>query len=148
MDKSTIYNACLQKLQEQIDELQEAIDKVQESVEGEENSTAGNKFETARAMGQEELDRLNRQMSNSHNQKKILSLIAPNKPCDSAQLGAVIKTNKKMLYFSIGLGKLEVENDIYFAISAVSPIGKTLMGKTVGDSVEFAGKKETIEAIY
>ena len=148
MDKTTIYNACLQKLQEQIDELQEAIDKVQESVEGEENSTAGNKFETARAMGQEELDRLNRQMSNAQNQMKVLNLIEPNKPCDSAQLGAVIKTNKKMLYFSIGLGRIEVDKVNYFAISAISPIGKTLMGKTVGETVEFAGNKEKIEAIY
>jgi transcription elongation GreA/GreB family factor len=148
MDKTTLYNACLQKLQEQIDELQAAIDKVQESVEGEQNSTVGNKFETARAMGQEELDRLNRQMSNAQNQRKILSLIVPNKACDTAQLGAVIQTNKKKLYFSIGLGKLEANGDTYFAISAASPIGKTLMGKTAGDTVEFASTKEKIEAIY
>jgi len=79
-----------------MDELKSAITKVQESIVNEENSTAGNKFETARAMGQEELDRINRQMSVLVKEYNILSQINLDRPCDSVQLGAVVKTDKKM----------------------------------------------------
>jgi transcription elongation GreA/GreB family factor len=148
LNKADIYEACVNKLQHQIEELQSAIDKVQESIENEENSTAGNKFETARAMGQEEMDRLNRQMNLAQKQMGVLHQINPSLKCETAQIGALVKTNKKLLYPCIGIGKLEIDQDIVFAISANSPIGQMLMGKTKGDKVVFAGKTEIIEAIY
>lgn len=148
ISKNAIHEACLSKLQSQMDELKSAIAKVQESIVNEENSTAGNKFETARAMGQEELDRINRQMSVLVKEYNILSQINLDRPCDSVQLGAVVKTDKKMLYTSVALGKVEVENTPIFAISFFSPIGQMLLGKEVGDELVFAGKKEKIEAVY
>ena len=148
LNKSDVYQACLSKLEAQIEELQSAMTKVQESIENEENSTAGNKFETARAMGQEEMDRLNRQMKNAQDQLSILRQINVEAPCESAQVGAVVETTKKILYPSIAIGKLEVGNKVVFAISTVSPIGQSLMGKKAGDSLVFAGKSEKIKAIY
>lgn len=135
------------KLQGQLEELQSAIDKVQESIIGEENSTAGNKFETARAMGQEELDRLNQTLNHSLREMNILSQISPDKPCDSAQLGALITTSKKSMYLSIGLGKIEIGKDTVFAISTSSPIGQQLMGKEKDGVVAFGGKKEKIVSV-
>ena len=44
IDKTILYNRCIEKLQLQVDDLQAAIDKVQESIEGEQSSTAGNKL--------------------------------------------------------------------------------------------------------
>ncbi len=148
LNKADIHQACVEKLKHQIEELQSAMDKVQESIENEENSTAGNKFETARAMGQEEMDRLNRQMNNAQKQMAILNQINPSLACDSAQIGALIQTNKKLLYPCIGIGKIEIGKDVIFAISSNSPIAQMLMGKQAGESVVFAGKKEKIEAIY
>ncbi len=148
VDKIEIHNTCLERLQSQIDELKSAIDKVHESVINEQNSTAGNKFETARAMGQEELDRLNRQLNNANVQMNMLSQIDPTIKCTSAQMGAIIKTTRKTLYLSIGLGKILLDKKPVFAISSISPIGKNIMGKEVGDKATFAGKNETITEIY
>ena len=128
MKKSELHAACMAKLQTQLDELQSAIDKVQESIVGEDNSTAGNKFETARAMGQEELDRLNQTMNHAIKEMTLLSHISPDKPCDSVQLGAIVTTDKKIMYMSVGLGKIEMGKDTVFAISRSSPIGLQLMG--------------------
>ncbi len=148
MKKLTLYNACRAKIDTQLSELRSAIDKVQESIVGEENSTSGNKFETARAMGQEELDRLNRTINNAIRERNILSQISPEKECSTAQLGAVITTNRKMMYLSVGIGKIEVDGQTVFAISAISPIARSLMGLGVGEEVVFAGKKEKILAIH
>jgi transcription elongation GreA/GreB family factor len=145
--KSKLHEACMAELEFKLKELQEAIAKVHESVIGEQNSTAGNKFETARAMGQEELDRLNRQLNNSIKEMNILSQIEPDKECKTAQLGALIETDKKKLYLCIGLGKIELDKDIVFAVSSISPIGQALMGKSKGDEVVFAGKTEKIVSV-
>jgi transcription elongation GreA/GreB family factor len=135
------------KQQTKFEELKNARDKVQESIVGEDNSTAGNKFETARAMGQEELDRLNQTMNIAIRELTLLSNISPDKPCDSVQLGALITTDKKMMYLCVGLGKIEMGKDTVFAISTSSPIGQQLMGAEKGTEVVFGGKKEKILSV-
>ncbi|MFT7230616.1 MAG: transcription elongation GreA/GreB family factor [Bacteroidia bacterium] len=147
MNKSEIHAACMVKQQTKLAELQNARNKVQESIVGEDNSTAGNKFETARAMGQEELDRLNQTMNIAIRELTLLSNISPDKPCDSVQLGALITTDKKMMYLCVGLGKIEIGKDIVFAISTSSPIGQQLMGAEKGTEVVFGGKKEKIISV-
>lgn len=147
MNKSDIHAACMAKQQTKIKELQNAIDKVQESIIGEDNSTAGNKFETARAMGQEELDRLNQTINIAHREMTLLSNISPKKVCDSVQLGALITTDKKMMYLCVGLGKIEIGKDTVFSISSASPIGQQLMGKKKGTEVIFGGNKEKIVSV-
>ncbi|MDC3406166.1 GreA/GreB family elongation factor [Bacteroidia bacterium] len=148
MAKLDIYKHCSQKLQSQLDELQSAIDKVQESIEGEQSSTAGNKFETARAMGHEELNRLNRQLFNLNHEMTILNQIDASKPCKSVQLGALIETDKKMLYLAIALGKIEISKKLIYAVSVKSPIGQAIIGKMTNDEIIIGNKKERIISIY
>ena len=148
INKTELYNQCIEKLQTQIDDLQAAIDKVQESIEGEQSSTAGNKFETARAMGHEELDRLNRQFFNLNNEMNILNQINASKSCDSVQLGALVETDKKMLYLSVALGKIELNKQVVFAVSVKSPIGQAIIGKMTNDEIIISNNKEKIISIY
>lgn len=147
MNKSHIHAACIARQLIKIDELQNAINNVQESIVGEENSTAGNKFETARAMGQEEMDRLNKTMSIAQRELMILNNINPAKPCNTAQLGAVVTTDQKEIYMAVGLGRLVVDSKTYFVISSSSPIGLQLIGKSAGSTIKFAGKTEKIISI-
>ena len=148
INKTELCNQCIEKLQTQIDDLQAAIDKVQESIEGEQSSTAGNKFETARAMGHEELDRLNRQFFNLNNEMNILNQINASKSCDSVQLGALVETDKKILYLSVALGKIELNKQVVFAVSVKSPIGQAIIGKITNDEIIIGNNKEKIISIY
>jgi len=147
INKTELYNQCVEKLQTQIDDLQAAIDKVQESIEGEQSSTAGNKFETARAMGHEELDRLNRQFYNLNQEMNILNQINASIPCESVQLGALVITDKKMLYLSVALGKIELNNQVVFAVSVKSPIGQAIIGKMPHDKIRIGKNTEKIITI-
>jgi transcription elongation GreA/GreB family factor len=147
INKTELYNQCIEKLQTQIDDLQAAIDKVQESIEGEQSSTAGNKFETARAMGHEELDRLNRQFYNLNQEMNILNQINASIPCESVQLGALVITDKKMLYLSVALGKIELNNQVVFAVSVKSPIGQAIIGKMPHDKIRIGKNTEKIITI-
>jgi len=147
MNKSEIYAACIAQQQTKIEELQNAIDKVQESIVGEDNSTAGNKFETARAMGQEEMDRLNQTMNVAVRDMNILNQIDAEKPCDSVQLGAHIVTDKKEMYMAVGMGRLVIGGKNVFVVSPTSPIGQQLMGLEKGGELNFGGKKEKIVSV-
>jgi len=147
INKTDLYNQCVEKLQTQLDEMQAAIDKVQESIEGEQSSTAGNKFETARAMGHEELNRLNGQFYNLNQEMNILNQINASKSCDSVQLGALVETNKKMLYLSVALGKIELNKQVVFAVSVKSPIGQAIIGKMPHDEIRIGKNTEKIISI-
>jgi hypothetical protein len=63
-------------------------------------------------------------------------------------LGSLVNTNTGNYYLSISLGKLTLHAKDYFLISAVTPIGKLLIGKSIGDSVSFNGKSIEILGIH
>lgn len=146
--KVKIHKQCLDKMRRQLSDLQAAIAKVQEAIENEQASTAGNKYETARAMNQEKISRLHQQYQTMTKEMHVLSQIDVSKPCNSAQIGALIQTPQKNLYLSIGLGIIQIEDATIYAVSVGSPIGQSLLGKTVGDMIKMGEKTEKITSIH
>jgi len=51
-----------------------------------------------------------------------------------------VHTNQGIYFISIGFGKLELAEQLYYAISLASPIGQALKQAKVGDRVSFLGK--------
>ena len=62
--------------------------------------------------------------------------------------GALVITEKQNLFISIGIGKVELEGNIYYAISPNVPIYKAMEGMKENESYEFRGEKIKITAIY
>ena len=67
---------------------------------------------------------------------------------NKVEFGAVVITNKQKLFISAGIGKIEISENDYFAISPIVPIYKALEGKGVGDEVVFNGMKILIKEIF
>lgn len=78
----------------------------------------------------------------------ILEKIDPNTTSTVAEFGAVVVTNLNKLFISISLGKIIVEAEEYFVISAKVPIYKAIEGKKKGDEFHFNGRKFSIVNIY
>jgi transcription elongation GreA/GreB family factor len=152
MEKQKIQHYILEKLLAQKLELKGAIDKVFESVVNEENSTAGNKYETARAQGQEELDRLHRQAIANDQQiaqlKKIEELTTKDIQFSEVQQGALVKTESKWIYFLMAIGRIRFNDEDVFVLSINSPLGDQMKGKKVGDEIVMAGKTEKIISLH
>ena len=55
-------------------------------------------------------------------------------------LGSMIRTSGDGYFLAISAGKYTDENETVFCISLQTPIGKLLLGKTVGDTILFRGK--------
>lgn len=67
---------------------------------------------------------------------------------DVVEHGACVVTDRQRFLLSIGAGKFSVGNEVWFAISAQTPIYAALKGKHVGDTLVFNGQPQTIKEIF
>ena len=89
-----------------------------------------------------------KQYSNAQTGVRYLQDLLKLPPFDSVEHGAVVITDRQNFLLSIGAGKFMVGNQVFFAISAQTPIYMALKGKKVGDSLVFNGQSQTIKEIY
>ncbi len=124
-----------------------AIDLAKEARDNDSKSSVGDKYETNRAMMQIELEKNNQQLAQYLKQKKELSDINVNKIFDKVEFGSLVLTNQGNYFISIGHGKVEIENELFYAISMASPIGQILINRIIGDIIQFQAKSFIIEGI-
>lgn len=138
--KEQLYNHCVSTIEEKLSIINSVLNSAQDSANHETKSTAGDKHDTARAMAHLESEKNAKQLIEINKLKKVLPYLKDHKNKEIIELGSIVKTNGSNYYISISLGKIDLKDESYFAISAVTPIGRLLIGKTVGDSILFNGK--------
>lgn len=67
---------------------------------------------------------------------------------DEVEFGSIVETESQKIFIAIGLGKLTIENTVYYAISTKVPFYLAMKGRRKGDAFEFRGNKFTILDIY
>lgn len=127
------------------EELVQAIASAIESRDNDSKSSVGDKHETARALAQIEIDKLEVQLDRTLHLEKELSMLHPENIHTQIGPGSLVFTNHETYFISIGLGKIELDSEVYYCISMASPIGKLLNGKKVGDKVNFNGREIEIK---
>lgn len=135
--KSVLNQKCIDFVEQRLQTVQNSITEIQESLTSETKSSAGDKHETGRAMLQLERENAGRQLSEIEKLKESLSRIDIHSTSNTIGLGSVILTSQTNYFMAISAGKLQVDTKEYFAISAETPIGQLLFGKTVGDVIRF-----------
>ncbi len=146
--KSKIYEACLAFIQQRIATANEALKQAQEASNDDTKSSAGDKFETSREMAQQDINRNKLLLADAQQQNLLLGTLADIGVSPTVRTGSLAVTDQGSFYIGISAGQLVVDGEIYFAISAVSPIGKLLLGKSVGDKFEFNGKGYEVQEIF
>ncbi|MDB4921328.1 MAG: 3-oxoacyl-ACP synthase [Mucilaginibacter sp.] len=109
-----------------------AINEAQKASNDDTKSSAGDKYETGRAMMQQETDRNMVQLNEANKLKVALNKINPNIVADKAENGSVVLTSNGNFYIAVSAGVLTVNGENYFAISPASPIGFKLLGQKAG----------------
>lgn len=140
ISKVEIHETILKILTNSILQATRDYELARESRDSDTKSSAGDKFETGREMMQREMDKISASIDQSKNQLNFLSKINLNRPYSTVDLGCLIITDQDIYYLSIGLGKIEINSEIIYAISLDSPIGQLFKGKRVGNILEFRGK--------
>ncbi len=145
--KEQILNHLLTQLNQKAETAKTAIQSAKESRNNNTKSSAGDKFETGREMMQMEIDKNEAQLGKALKLKSELLQINIQKRCEKVEFGSLVFTSEGIYFISIGIGKLIVNNDPYFAISLASPIGKLLHNKVVGDKIQFQKREFEINYI-
>ena len=142
--KQELHKICSLTVEEKIKSVQERLASLNEAMKNETKSSVGDKYETGRAMIQNEKEQLMKQLSKSLELRTKLQQINPSKKPDKVALGSLVVCNSGSYYISVGIGKIVLDKQAYFAISVISPIGKLLLNKKIGDEVFFREKKISI----
>jgi transcription elongation GreA/GreB family factor len=123
----------------------QSILATKESRDSEQKSTSGDKHETSRATTQHELDKLEAQLNKIQQMKAELHKVKQSVPTVGVSFGSYVVTATHHYFVSVGLGNVKHQELNFFAISLASPIGKLLLGKTVGE--RFAFQQQQVEII-
>ena len=89
-----------------------------------------------------------KQLSNALAGIRYLQDLLKEPPHDVVEHGACVVTDRQRFLLSIGAGKFAVGNEVWFAISAQTPIYAALKGLKVGDSLVFNGQRQTVVEIF
>jgi transcription elongation GreA/GreB family factor len=143
--KDALYAHCMTYVKERITRIREEIERAQSSANEETKSSAGDKYETSRAMAQLDVERNMVQLRESEKLQAVLQSLPAYRVSDVVIPGSLVTTSKGIFYIAISLGMIKQGQNQFFIISADSPIGKLLMGKKVGDTIEWNGLKHQIQ---
>jgi transcription elongation GreA/GreB family factor len=64
------------------------------------------------------------------------------------EFGAVVVTDKQKLFVSVGIGKVVLDEETFYAISPRVPIFEAMRGKKAGDSFTFNGQTFQIKDVF
>ena len=145
--KQKIHSHFLQIATDKVQLLQQRLDDLKESGANETKSTAGDKHETALAMVQIEQANIRKQLEEALAQLKFLEKLNPQIITEKITNGSLVKTNKGFFYISVALGKAIADDVQIIALSALSPLGKKMLGLKIGDEFELNGNNFLVKSV-
>lgn len=145
--KLNLYSQCQHLVDSRYQMIQQHIADLQQSLTSETKSSVGDKHETGRAMLQLEREKAGHQLAEIEKLTSVLSKIDSAATSTHVRVGSLVHTSKAHYFISVSLGALQVDGRTIYAISAATPIGQLLLGKTPGDVVNFNSNSFVIQEV-
>jgi hypothetical protein len=147
MDKAAVTTFIRQRLLEQAETCRKEMTLAQESANAEEKSSAGDKYETGRAMSQQQRDFFAVRLEESLLHLAMFDASVGRETSGTIQAGSLIKADEQLFFVGSGLGLISLpDGGKLICTTADSPLGRTLIGRKPGDDVLFSGKMLRIES--
>lgn len=143
--RKKVINQCKALLQERASNAKSAMDDMQNSAN--EYGIPRDKYDTFKAQVLRNKDMFAKQYQTALNDLVLLEKINLNKTSDKVEFGSIVITSKQKLIIAISLGKIEIDNEFYFAISPQVPIYKSIKGLKKNDKFIFNGIEQEIVEI-
>jgi transcription elongation GreA/GreB family factor len=145
--KKNVLSRALEVIEANIDACQKMVNATNEAKNSDTKSSAGDKHETARAMAQIEFENQSKQLQNALLLKTELEKVKPDATPNKVGFGSLVFTSQLNYFISVGLGKIEVEGELFYCISLASPIGEVLKNAAVGETVSFRNQAIDIKRL-
>lgn len=84
-------------------------------------------------------DMIAKQLQKANEQFVLLDRIDVSVELKKVEFGALVEASQQKLLIAISLGKVQLNDEEYFAISPAVPIYQAMDGKVVGEEFEFRG---------
>lgn len=136
--KAEVYRLCLNFIRQRISTAEIALQQSREASNDDTKSSAGDKFETTREMMQQDITRNKNLLLDGQQHLQLLTGLEHLPSAhDTVRNGSLVTTSRGMFYIAVSAGQIQATGQSVFAISAVSPIGKLLIGRKPGDQFSF-----------
>ena len=144
--KNKLKLECQKVQKKAVDSSKAAMDEAQQAL----NDYGPNKdrYDSFRDQLIGRRDMFTLQYSKAVTEYSVMDKVNPKIINKIAEFGSVVVTDSCRFYISISAGKLEVDDQLYYAISPMVPLFKVMEGKKKGDAFEFNGKKQVIQDIF
>lgn len=144
ISKLQLFQECLRLVNARITRLEDEMKTLKDSAASDTKSSMGDKYETSTEMMNLEKGKIAVQLGEASRMKQTLNSLDLDKVYIEGQLGTLVVTENASYFLATSIGKVGVEGSDFFVISPISPIGQQLLGKQVGDYINFGGKKASI----
>ena len=148
MEKLALLALIREKLVQQAETCRKEMKLAQDSANSEEKSSAGDKYETGRAMSQQQRDFFAKRLDAAALELAVFDALSNLSPTGKIQAGSLIKAGNQYFFVGSGIGLLSLPSgEKLICTSTDSPLGKSLMGKKPGDEFSFAGSNIRIKTL-
>jgi hypothetical protein len=144
--KQKILDACFENQNKVIDNLKKVMEEASDSAE--EYGLPKDLYDSYRNQMMSKRDMFAQQLHKINEQIDILRRIDMSRIFDQVRFGAVVITKSQRIFVATGIGKVNVDGEEYFVISALVPFYSAIDGKKAGDQFEFRGRKEKIIEVF
>lgn len=144
--KQKILDACFEQQTKMRENLKVVMGELADSAE--EHGLPKDLYDSYRNQMMSKKEMYAQQLLKINEQVDILRRVDMSRSFQQIRFGAVVITKSQRLFVATGIGKIMVEGEEYFVISALVPFYSVIDGKTAGDTYEFRGKKEKIVEVF
>jgi len=142
--KKQVIQAMEKELEERLKMATQTYNDALESRNNDTKSSAGDKYETSRAMMQQEMDNAEISIHQVKVFQNELQRLPLEENANAVMSGSLVETTNGVYFLGLSLGKIEVNNQIVYAISTASPLGKLLLNKKVGDVIDLNSNQQKV----
>ncbi|MFN4086834.1 MAG: 3-oxoacyl-ACP synthase [Spirosomataceae bacterium] len=146
--RDAVWEASYRWIEEKRSSAEKAMQAAQEAANGESKSSAGDKYETGRAMAQNDRDLYASQWAQWNDLQQQLHRFKQMPIEPAAVPGSLMETSLGWFWVSISIGRILVHDQMVTILSPHSPLGKTLLGKKIGDPFLFQGKEGRVLGLF
>ena len=141
--KEELLQVCVDYVNKRINNYKLEMETIKDSIENNDKSSDEND-DSGNGKLLNDLEKNAQHLNEASKMLEILKQISPKIQNEFANLGSIVYTQTNAFFLSVSVGKIELGDSTYFAISLQSPIGMLLRNKKKGDSINFNGTSYSI----
>jgi len=144
--KKRLVEVCINRQQETAAELQHEVDETLRL--SNEYGAPKDRYDPYRTKLMNQNNLFAQQLSQANTLLVTLQNIPLDKEITTVEFGAIVITNKQKIFVSVGLGKVVLEGETFYAISPQVPIFQAMRGKKAGDTFTFNGQTFQVKDVF